>query len=268
MKCPNCGFESELNHPTCPQCQAEIQSNPAAQKILSALKDALFLVICILMSASCVLSLAADNVPLLSILLTVFLWLTYAQSYKGIADAKHLRCISGTVYADYVINYVVAGLVVVLGLIFAAAFGMLFNEPAFLEEIWVELEIADYVALSQLPAAIPSGLIVFVSILAAGIIVVVNIFSLRYIHRFAQSIYQSIETGTLKLKHATATKVWMFILGGGSAVSCLTNLTSTQPLLFLGGAADAATCIIAGLLIHKYFPDEPTAPVPTENNNV
>ena len=179
MKCPNCGFESERNYPTCSQCQAEIQANPVAQKILRPLKDALFLVICILMSASCLLSLAADNVPLIEILLTVFLWLTYAQSCKGIADAKHLRCISGTVYADYVITYVAAGLVLVLGLIAAAAFGMFLNDPAFLKALKVELKIGDYAAPSHLPATIPSGLIVFLTVLVTGIIVVINIVSVR-----------------------------------------------------------------------------------------
>lgn len=129
MKCANCGFESEQNYSVCPQCQANTQSNPAAQKILCVLKDPLFLVICILMSISCAISLAADNLPLINILITVFLWLTYAQSRKEIADAKHLRFISGAVYANYVINYVIAGLVVILGVIFAVAFGLIASNP-------------------------------------------------------------------------------------------------------------------------------------------
>lgn len=267
MKCPNCGFENELGSSTCPQCQAEIQPNPAAQKILGALKDALFLVICILMSASCLLSLSADNVPLIEILLTVFLWLTYAQGCKGNADAKHLRCISGAVYANYVITYVAAGLVLVLGLIFAAAFGMFLKDPAFLETLKLELNIGNYTDISPLPATFPSGLIIFLSVLAAGIIVVINIFSLRYIHRFAQSVYRSIEAGVLALKHAAAAKVLMFIYAGFSAVSCLTNLTTNQTQLFLSDAADAATCIIAGLLIHKYFSDEPATALPPQDEN-
>lgn len=260
MKCTNCGFESELSYPVCPQCQAEVQPNPAAHKILPALKDPLFLAICILMSVSCVLSLAAGNVPLVNILITVFLWLTYAQSRKGIADAKHLRCVSGAVFADYVITYVSAGLVVLVGVIFTAAFGFIAGDPTFLETLLSGFADVDYAAVAQAFAIIPSGIILFIFIFAAAIIVVVNIFSLRYIHSFAQSVYQSIETGVLKLKHATAAKVWMFIIGGSSAISCFSSLADGQLQSFLSSAASGAVGIIAGLLIHKYLSDGPAAP--------
>lgn len=266
MKCPNCGFESELNYPVCPQCQAEIQANPAAQKILQALKDTLFLVLCILMSASCVLSLSAGDLPLINILTTVFLWLTYAQSRKDIADAKHLRCVSGTVYANYVIGYVVAGLMVVVGIIFTVAFGLILGEPSLLESLVAEFEIPDISAVSQMLAIIPSGIILVVFVFAAAIVVVINIFTLRYIHRFAQSVYQSIETGVLNLKYATAAKVCMFILGGCSAVSCLGNLDDTELLLI--SAVDCAIGIISGLLIHKYLCAEPAAPAAIQDGNM
>lgn len=268
MKCTKCGFESELDHPVCPQCQAEIRPNPAAQKILRALRDPLFLVICILMSISCAVSLAADALPLISILITVFLWLTYAQSRKEIADAKHLRCISGAVYANYVITYVVAGLIVIVGIIFTVAFGLIAGNPDFLETFFSELIDVDFAAYSQALTLIPSGIILVVFVFIAAILVVINIFALRYIHRFAQSVYQSIEAGVLSLKHVTTTKVWMFIIGGLSAVSCLSNLANDAFEAFLSSASSGAICILAGLLIHKYFSDEAPAPVTTQGDNV
>ena len=84
-QCPN--FESEE------QIVAPVQT--VADRVLPALKDGIFLAICILMSASCLISLSMDSIPLINILATVFLWLTYAQSRKDIVDAKHLRCVSG-----------------------------------------------------------------------------------------------------------------------------------------------------------------------------
>lgn len=258
MKCTNCGFESEVDYPVCPQCQAQAQPNFAAQKILGALKDPLFLIICILMSVSCLLSLSADNLPLIEILITVFLWLAYAQSCKGIADAKHLRCVSGALYANYVINYVVAGLVVVMGVIFAIAFSFIASDPSFLETLQSGFADVDYDAVAQMLAIIPGGLILFIFILIAAIVIVVNIFSLRYIHRFAKSVYQSIETGELELKHTSATKVWLFIIGGSSAVSCLS--ADGQLSTLASSAASAAICIISGLLIHKYLSEPPIVP--------
>ena len=265
MKCTNCGFESELNYPVCPQCQAQANPNPAAQKVLDALKDPLFLIICILMSISCLLSLSAGSVPLIEILITVFLWLVYAQSRKEIADAKHLRCVSGAVYANYVITYVTAGLVVILGVLFTVAFGIIAGDPSFLETLLSGVASVDYATVAQVLAFIPAGLILFVFILIAAIIIVINIFSLRYIHRFAKSVYQSIETGVLELKHTAATKVWLFIIGGFSAVSCLS--ADGQLSSLVSNAASAAICIISGLLIHKYLSDDSIAPaVPQEDD--
>ncbi len=260
MKCTNCGFESELEYPVCPQCQAEIRPNPAAQKILSVLKDPLFFVICILMSVSTALSLMAGNLPLINILITVFLWLTYAQSCKGIADANHLRCVSGAVYANYVITYVSAGLVVVVGLIFTVAFGLILGQPGIFESLLSEFIDMDYAAFAQAFAIIPSGIILFIFIFAAAIIVVINIFSMRYIHRFVQSVYQSIGAGVLKLKHVPAAKICMFIFGGVTAFSCLANLASTDLQTLLISASGSAVYIIAGLLIRKHLSEEPAVP--------
>lgn len=256
MKCTNCGFESELSYPTCPQCQAEIQPNPAAQKILRALKDTLFLVICILTSVSCLLSFSGGGAPVIEILLTVFLWLTYAQSRKDIADAKHLRCISGTVYTNYVITYVSAGIVVVAGVICSIAFGFISNDPNFLESMLADFTDVDVAGITQAVAFIPSGLILFLFVFIAAILVVINIFSMRYIHRFAQSVYISIETGTLALKHANTTQIWLYIFGGCSAVGCLASLADGGMTAFISSAVSSATPIIAGLLIRKHLLNE------------
>ncbi len=254
MKCPKCGFESELTYPVCPQCQAEIQPNPAAQRILLLLKDTLFLVLCILTSVSCVMSISAGNMPLINILITVFLWLTYSQSRKDIANAKHLRCVSGVVYANYVITYVVAGLIVVLGVILTAAIGYIVSDPLFLESMLTDVTEVDLSMLTELLAVVPSAIVLVVFIIAAAIVVVVNIFSMRYIHRFVQSVYKSIEAGALDLKHVNTAKIWLFIFGGFAAINILSAESTTA---MVAAAADCATCIIAGILINKYLSDAP-----------
>lgn len=268
MKCTNCGFESELDYPVCPQCQAKTHPNPAAQKILRVLKDPLFLAICILMSISCVLSLATGSLPLINILITVFLGLTYAQSRKEIADANHLRFISGAVYANYVVNYVAAGLVVIVGLLFTVAFGLILGDPEFQETLLSTFTDVSADSLEQIISIIPSGIIMVGFILIAAVLVVLNIFSLRYIHRFTKSIYQCIETGVLNLKYVTATKVWMFIIGGLYAIDCLSDLSDGAFQSLLSNASICAVCILAGLLIHKYLSNEPATSVDPQNGNV
>lgn len=267
MKCDNCGFECQEAYAYCPNCGANTPStagsqSPAARTILKALTDPLFLVICILMSVSCIMSFAAEGVPLIEILLTVFLWLTYAQSRKGIADAKHLRCVSGTVYAKYVLNYVAAALVLVVGVIFTVAFGYLVSDPTILETVFLDLvDEETYQTLVQVLPTVPSTLILVVFAAISAVVVVVNIFTLRYIHRFAQSVYQSIETDSLDLKHTTAAQVLLFIVGGASVITCLSALADGDISALVGSAASSGIAIISGLLIRKHLINEaPTAP--------
>lgn len=242
-----------------PDCQEEQMITPVktvADKVLPALKDTLFLVICILMSASCILSLSLGNLPLLNILITVFLWLTYAESCKNIADAKHLRCVSGTIFAQYVLTYVGAGLCALLGILFAVAFTFLTQNPELLSrmlDLFVDLDDAAYTVLYSI-ASVSGFLVLIISLFAAGFIVLVNVFTTRYFHRFVQSVYKSIEANIPELKHTNAARICLYILGGLSALNALTSLGS--PLVFLSHAADCAVAFFAAYLIQKYFLSE------------
>ena len=109
----NGGFQPEPDY---------VSVNLAKAKILPALKDKLYLVICILMTVSTGLSIIAGSLPIIEILLTVFSWLVYSAAKKDVADTKNLRCISGAVYANYVIMNVAAVILIVCGLLFGVAF--------------------------------------------------------------------------------------------------------------------------------------------------
>lgn len=260
MRCNNCGFEQEQDFSFCPQCGNRTQisvvpQTSAAQRILSALKDPMFLIICILMSASSLLSLSNGDLPLLNILTTVFLWLTYAQSRKDIADAKHLRCVSGTVYAEYVINYVLAGLVLVLGVILAVAFSFLANSPEFLETLLFGVVDADSMTqLSGIFASLSGWVLFFICALLSAIIVVLNLLSLRHIHQFVKSVYQSLETGTLKLQAVRKAQIWLFIFAAFSATGVLSSFSDGNLMVTLSEIASCGTPLLAALLIRKYLP--------------
>lgn len=260
MKCNHCGFEAAPNSLFCPQCgermpQIEAPTGAFSARILPALKDPLFLVVCILLSVSCLMSLSAGSVPLIDILITVFLWLTYVQAQKDVADAEHLRCVSGAIYARYVINYVVAGLVLVVGVIFAIAFNILTHS---MDGFWETLlrEVADAEAVASLMSILPSvsgAVILIVCAFAAAIMIVLNIFMMRYLHRFAQSVYRSIQQGENALKYADIAKILLFILGGIAAVSCLSALFTFQFGSLIAYASSGGSAILSGLLIRKYL---------------
>lgn len=258
MKCTNCGNESPQDYAFCPACGTPAQPNQptqsaAALQILPILQSKLFLVLCILMSVSCLMGLSSDGLPLINILITVFLWLTYAQGCKDIADEKHLRCVSGCVYAMYVINYVLASLVLVMGVIFTIAFSYLAGTPAYLETILtglVDMEI--YEMIAEVISFVPAGLVFVLFLLISALLLVLNIFSIRYLHRFIQSVYRSLESGALTLLHTRTAMIWLFIIGGLNIPTFLSNLNGNLTAA-LGVGAEAAVCIIAGLLIRNHL---------------
>lgn len=264
MKCNNCGFENEWDLAYCPNCGAALQNealvspNIAATTVLAALKDNLFLVICILMSALNVLGFMIGSISVITILMTIFLWQTYAQSRKGIADPKCLRRISGTVYAGYVITYVVAGLFLVMGVLFAVVFGALAGQPEFADALLSNAGALDDMTTSIFTAFLSVGgsVILVIFALVAILVTVLNIFSMRYIHRFIKSVYQGIEAGELNLRYPNATQIWLFIFGGVTGLTALTALLSTEIATILYNAATCAIYILAGLLIRKYFDSE------------
>lgn len=263
MKCSNCGFETAQGNAFCPHCGERLIHDVQPQgtfavQVLAALKDPLFLAVCILLSVSCLMSLSAGSVPLINILITVFLWLTYAQARKDIADADHLRCVSGVLYAEYVIYYVTAGLVLFMGVIFAIGFNIISNSmDGFWEALLGDFAEADVAAslLALLPSI--SGTFIFaVCAFASAIMVVVNIFTTRYLHRFAKSVYQSIQQGVYAVECAKASKILLFVIGGITVFGSLSDLTSNQFGSFIANASSGGCAIMAGLLIRKYLDSE------------
>ena len=264
MKCEHCGYENEQAFSCCPDCGALapaaapeeiiVPINSAADRILRVLKDPLFFVLCILMSACCALQLISGGINVLTVLFTIFLWLTYAQAHKDIADAKHLRCISGTVYAQYVIVNVCAIILIVCGAIFGAAFGLLASDPGFTDALFSAFDTAsvDTAMLAQGFGSL-SGIVIFFifAFIGAGMLVV-NLFSTRYIHRFAKSVYQSVESGTLELNHGKTAYGWLWVFGIFSGISFLGTLGSGDLVAVLAGGSACAMPIIAALLIKKH----------------
>ena len=270
MKCNNCGFEYDDSLRVCPNCEPSLQPaaislNPAADKVCAAITDSLFLVMCILMSASCLFGLLAGGLPILNILFTIFMWLTYAQAHKGILDSTHLRSLSGTTFAVYVINYVVAGCVAFVGIMIAFALSVISQTPDLLDEIKSAAELEDPVFAEQAMNIITNygaliGVIVGVVIIViAAIMIVLNILGYNKVHKFAKSVYQSIDMNTIGFQNAKTAKVWLYIIAAFTIVSAILNMPNTEfeGLVYLiAEICFALTAIFAGVLIGKYLQEE------------
>ena len=265
MKCTNCGFESPEGVNSCANCgavlnQELVSRNPAAEKILAALKDKLFLVICILLSVSLGLGVLAGSFNIITILLVIFLWMVYSNSTKDVVDTKNLRRVSGTVYASYVIANVAFVMLAVAGVIIGLVFDALTKEAEFIAMLEKELATMNLeIEVSQIIERLQEGfgwLFAGVFLFVAAVGLIVNLCGLRKIHRLAKSVYMSVDMADLSLiKKANAAKNWLWVFGVCSAITVL----SGDWMAVVSGGCSAAAYILAAILVKKYLVEDPFA---------
>ncbi len=266
MKCKNCGFESEQNFEYCVNCGTKasdenfvpvepVSLNPAADVILPALRDKLFLALCILMSVLCLLSLSSSGLPLLNILFTIFLWLAYADAQKGFANEKHLQCISGTVYAQYVIVNVASIIFIVCGVLFGGLFNLVSDNTDVIAEFDLLLET---LGLSQMD--ITQELIGVFGWIFGAIFVVIgvimllfNAFMMRKIHRFAKSVYTGIMFQNPEFEKPETVRNWFVFIAVCGGINVINSITLANPIYMLESVCLTAIPIIVITLINKHI---------------
>ena len=279
MRCNHCGYENNDNFTFCPQCSKETEQqcatenstvsdaiagtempqftvNPAAEHVLKALKDKLFLTICILFTVSTALTVFSGSFNVINILLTIFLWLTYSQAQKDNADAEHLRFISGTVYALYVIFFVAAVLFVLCGLIFIFIGGAFSYNTASLNEIFSEMNITlniSGIPLDLLPTHYYVVLFGVIFIIGGLITTILNILGIGSIHKFIRSVYRSINAGQILVEKNVAAQKWLMVFGILEAIECISSLSNQTSLALYSGIAMASALIVCSVLVKKHF---------------
>lgn len=259
MKCTNCGFELEEQSKFCTNCGTQVEAieptyiSTNADKILSALKDNMFLAICILYSIGTAISLFGDSLPVINILITIFLWLTYAKSLKNIADASHLRCISGCVYANYVIFNVVSIIFMVIGVLFFI-FGLFSSSADFINSFVSNPNAFSFsIGGIEKPFTAASGWLVGIGFVFVGaILLVFNLLCTRKIHRFAKSVYMSVSDPCTELKNPKEVTNCFTFLAVCSGIAALSSLLQSVFAAISTGLSTALFIIII-ILINKYF---------------
>ncbi len=265
MKCNNCGFEHEQDFEYCVNCGTKVAQqnfvsvesvslNPAEDIVLPALRDKLFLVLCILMTVTCAISLLASRIPLLNILITVFLWLTYADAQKGFANEKHLQFISGVVYAQYIIVNVVSIIFIVCGILFGALFSTIVDDSNFIIEFTKQLEqfginpanASQFI--SYMTVWFLGGLVVFIGVIA----LVFNILMMKKIHRFAKSVYMGVMYQNTEFENPRTVRNWFIFVAVCGGITTLSSVAA-GPLAIVSNACVIATTIMVIVLLNKHF---------------
>ncbi len=262
MKCEKCGLEYDDTLATCPNCSSTemeaVSLNPAADKVLGMLKDNLFLVICVLVSGASVFSLATGGIPLLHILMSVFLWLAFAQSKKGFADGGHLRCVSGTLYANYVIVNVSTILIIVSGALLGFAWQVVSNMDIMQEIMDEVIGIVgmEYTYMVESLFNISGYLIIgiFVGIGLVGLLI--NVLGFRKIHRLAKSIYQSVDFCVCKFENVKGAKNWMVAFAVFYLISAAGSLVNWQVNAGVTNACVGVAMILGSILVDKYLAEK------------
>lgn len=260
--------------------------------IFQLAKDNIFLTMCILCSVSIGFSLISINFPIIRIAAAVFLWIIFAQSKAGHVDSKYTRFMSGTVFAIYVANWVFWGFSLLCALI-RAFLGILFPFIARVigyegiqkisgalssgmekaSSLWsiplltkieqllnmiysniyrfiYEHDAYGY-GIPNVVGTVLSLIFWFILIAAIAIGIICNLLGWRSIHRFAQSIYRNSENGQTPIANVQKAQLWLLIYGAFNALGAISNIG--KPLTFLASGCLAATLILGGVLIKKYY---------------
>ncbi len=263
MKCINCGFEGVQNFEKCPFCSQPTfkitKDNPAENAVLAALKDNLFLVICILMTIGVGLPILKGSFAIINILFTAFLWITYASATKNKVDVSSIKGASGTAFANYIIMYVLSGLFVVLGGLLALIFSLVSNNAEFYSTFMQGFAAGfgegweQYLPIANAILKIPGIVLFAILALAAGGMLVVNIFYFRNLHKLVKSVYSGVLTHNPNFEKVETVRIWMLVLGIMSAVSAVSSVLTSGIIIGVSSIALAAAQIIAAILIGKYL---------------
>jgi hypothetical protein len=276
MKCPNCLKENNYDARYCLYCGSQLstqtQTNTAwGTKIAEAIKSKLFFALCVLMTVSTACLALSFSFNIIGILATIFLWILHSNAKKGTVSSKDLSNISGTIYASYIIDYILAGLMALLGIAFLLLAIFASNNIAvleMLEDILTSVPEFEQIFSYRITAQLVVVFIWMFAILflfGAVITIIVNAFGVRHIHRTVKMSYQSMDNPVVDpTKYANSARVWMWVIGVCTILSGLSAIVSAGFLAGVSGACQGVVYIIGAILVNRYLLTPPTEPQPVE----
>ncbi len=247
--CSNCGATLEketaapASEPVVSQPVISNEVNPVVQKWQQIFSHSLFLVMAILVSCSAVFSLFSGSVKVIPILFTIFFWIIFASAKKNEVSAKHIRWISGTIYAQKIVNWVIVGVLGFLALISIFSASML---GEILDTFNYNFDREVYAIIAEVGLSAFFVIFAIVLLLIAAAVVVINLLYISPAHQVAKSLYY----GFIDVNKLRTIKTWSLVLGIIAGVGALVSIGDGFAS-FISSACVAATYIIAYVWIDK-----------------
>lgn len=231
--------------------------NKAWDRVLEALEDNLFLILCILLTASCAIEVMNRSLPVLQVLFAVFLWIIYSKATQGEVDVSNLRHISGTVYAEYILINVVCICIAVVGMLLGFIMFAMKEYYIRILEATKEVEFMDpdAIELIDMLSGTVGAIVAVLVVCIAAVGIVVNYFSYRSFHKLAQSVYKGVENGRISTEYANRASTWMWVFGVIILIGSLGDLFDFAIIPFLSSAIEGSIFIVSALLVQRYISD-------------
>lgn len=265
MKCPHCDYERTKAFAYCPKCgkPSTRDDEPVdvcpTPRILSFIKDDLFFVVCILLTAGVGCTMLSGGFNALTLLITIFAWLTYVGGRKNVVEHKHIKVISGSVYAIYVIKNILGVLVILCGIVYSLMMlGLPLLSGLNIEEFITD-ELGPMIMVSGAVLALISAMAMFLGaiLIALGILtLILNVAGRKKLHALIQSIYKNAEAGEENLVGVNKAQPWIIIFAVLLILSAVSYITNGNIFGFLSESAFAAALIICNILVSKHLCDK------------
>lgn len=195
------------------------------------------------------------NINIIGLLVMIGMWMIYAGARDMSTDVMKpggFTIVSGCIKAMRIILWVAIGILFVCGLILAA-FGAALD-PAIVSEaldtIYSTVEVSPEVMerIAELVnggfAALVIIMIGVMLILAAVVMLIMNLTYYKSCHRLARSMAEYVKGGCDELDCVRGVSTWLMVLGILCALSSLSNIAS---------GCTAAMYIIGSVFLKKYF---------------
>ena len=273
MICQRCGHENDLGAIYCTACGEPFAPppqihNPVSSRFLALFRDKLFLVLCVLISVSIGANfLAGAGLSITGAIILGFLWALYADAKKSVVKSSNIRVISGTLFAEFILDIVGAVACVLMGVLFAAA-------SVFLNGLSADSEVAAailqalkeanfYLKVSGFSVPISwqtvKGLLwISSAIMLFGALEMIVVYAIGYrkLNRLTKSAYKGVESGELEIAGLGGVKVWLVLFAVVNGLSAMLKLLSLDLFGVASDATKIAAIIVAIKLMENHLSTE------------